>query len=255
MSGDSAKTVGDAAGWRPTPMQNVLAVLMSIAVAVFVISGTFCILLTPYPTHAFASMCVRDDISSASHDELVEVADQTLAYCNGDSDAELPLGDDYTISYTEDVMGHLDDVTVFFTGMKAIAVVSALAIVLLAACMVASARKARRKGSVYKVSDVMGRLASRSMLAGDAVVAALLLVIAVAAIVDFNSIFNLLHSLFFASGSWTFPSDSLLICALPESFWMAMALLWAFLLLIALVAILVAALVIRSHTRGALASR
>lgn len=244
-----------AASWKPTPLQNVLVVLMSVAIAILVVTGTFCILLTPYPTHAFASLFVADDVSSVSHDELVETAEQTLAYCNADPDAELPLGDDEQTSYTEDVVGHLDDVTVFFSGMKMTAAVSAVAVVALLVLIFASARKGSADQPDAKPSSVAGMLASRAMLAGAIVVAVLLVAIAAAALIDFNSIFNFLHSFFFASGSWTFPSDSLLICALPEEFWMAMAVLWGAILVVVLAALVIASRSIRSHARGGLASR
>ena len=46
------------------------------------------------------------------------------------------------------------------------------------------------------------------------------------AFLDFSGFFGSLHSLFFAAGTWTFPSDSLLICALPTTFWMGMGIIW-----------------------------
>lgn len=245
----------DAGSWKSTPLQNVLVVLMSAAIAVLVVTGTFCILLTPYPTHAFASLFVADDVSSVSHEELVETAEQTLAYCNADPDAELPLGDDEQTSYTEDVVGHLDDVTVFFTGMKMTAAASAIVVAVLLVLIFASARRGSADQPDAKPSSVAGMLASRSMLAGAIVVAVLLAGIAAAALIDFNSIFNFLHSFFFASGSWTFPSDSLLICALPEEFWMAMAVLWGAILVVVLAVLVIASRSIRSHARGGLASR
>ncbi len=46
------------------------------------------------------------------------------------------------------------------------------------------------------------------------------------ALIDFSSLFSLFHSLFFEAGTWTFSSDSLLICQFPEAFWMGMAGIW-----------------------------
>ena len=46
------------------------------------------------------------------------------------------------------------------------------------------------------------------------------------AFVDFDSLFNQLHTLFFTGGSWVFPADSLLITLFPESFWMGMGIVW-----------------------------
>lgn len=42
----------------------------------------------------------------------------------------------------------------------------------------------------------------------------------------FDSFFTWMHSLFFASGTWTFPADSFLIQMFPESFWIGMGVVW-----------------------------
>ena len=47
-----------------------------------------------------------------------------------------------------------------------------------------------------------------------------------AALIDFDAFFSLVHGLFFAQGTWTFWYRSLLICSLPEGFWMGMGILW-----------------------------
>lgn len=44
--------------------------------------------------------------------------------------------------------------------------------------------------------------------------------------VGFDSFFTLMHSLFFASGTWTFPADSFLIQMFPENFWIGMGVVW-----------------------------
>ena len=45
-------------------------------------------------------------------------------------------------------------------------------------------------------------------------------------IIGFDSLFNTLHALLFADGTWTFPADSLLICLFPMEFWRGMGILW-----------------------------
>lgn len=54
----------------------------------------------------------------------------------------------------------------------------------------------------------------------------LIVVLAIWAFVDFDSLFAGLHSLFFTGGSWLFPADSLLITLFPEGFWMGMGIVW-----------------------------
>ena len=46
------------------------------------------------------------------------------------------------------------------------------------------------------------------------------------AAVDFDGLFAVFHSLFFAAGTWEFTWDSLLICMYPLEFWMGMGCIW-----------------------------
>ena len=53
------------------------------------------------------------------------------------------------------------------------------------------------------------------------------------ALVDFDTFFSAFHGLFFEPGTWTFPSDSVLIRVFPEPFWTAAGSAWAALVLVA----------------------
>ena len=46
------------------------------------------------------------------------------------------------------------------------------------------------------------------------------------AAIDFEGLFAVFHSLFFAQGSWVFSADSLLITMYPEPFWIGMGAIW-----------------------------
>lgn len=48
----------------------------------------------------------------------------------------------------------------------------------------------------------------------------------IGAALNFQGFFALFHSLFFEGQSWVFPFDSLLICMLPEGFWIGMGAVW-----------------------------
>ena len=50
-------------------------------------------------------------------------------------------------------------------------------------------------------------------------------------LLDFDTFFSAFHGLFFAAGTWTFASDSLLIQTFPEPFWATAAAVWAALVL------------------------
>ncbi|HSK48428.1 MAG TPA: DUF1461 domain-containing protein [Coriobacteriia bacterium] len=78
---------------------------------------------------------------------------------------------------------------------------------------------------VLRRSDT--RLIARA-LAGAAVgIGAFLLLAVGVALIDFDSFFSAFHGIFFAEGTWTFPSDSVLIRLFPESFWTIAGVTWA----------------------------
>lgn len=70
------------------------------------------------------------------------------------------------------------------------------------------------------------RTAGSALIAGPAALLAFMAVCGIAAAIDFEGFFALFHGVLFPQGNWTFPADSLLICMLPEGFWMGMGALW-----------------------------
>lgn len=84
------------------------------------------------------------------------------------------------------------------------------------------------------------------LLAAGIVVVAAFALLAAWVVVDFNGFFAAFHSLFFASGTWTFSYDSLLITMYPPEFWMGMGAVWlAATGLLSILAIVVGALLRR----------
>jgi integral membrane protein (TIGR01906 family) len=86
------------------------------------------------------------------------------------------------------------------------------------------------------------------MRVGAAALLGLLVLAGLSAFLDFSSFFAVFHSLFFASGTWTFPYDSLLIRLFPERFWVASGLAWAVLSAAGAGGLLVAARFVPSGT-------
>lgn len=70
------------------------------------------------------------------------------------------------------------------------------------------------------------RPVGRALLGAGAGVLAAFLLLGAWALAGFDGFFAAFHSLFFADGTWTFPSDSLLICMYPTAFWMGMGGVW-----------------------------
>ena len=222
----------------------VLAVFATMALFLSILLLTFQVLLAPPLTRAFADRCVNDAASPATHEQLVDAACATLAYCTGDPDANIPYGTDESTSYTPEVMGHLDDVTGFFSGMRLAGLLSAIALAALLLLLWWSCKRHGARG-------LMKRLLARIMLIAPCCVLGVIVVAGLAAVIDFNALFNLLHSFFFSSGSWLFPYDSLLICALPEEFWMSMGLFWLGEIVLVCIALIVVSIVLRVRLRRA----
>ena len=69
-------------------------------------------------------------------------------------------------------------------------------------------------------------LVGNVVMSSGIVVLAVFVGLGVWAFIDFNGLFTMFHQVFFAQGNWTFPYDSLLICALPTEFWIGMGVIW-----------------------------
>jgi len=143
---------------------------------------------------------------------LMEIAVAVRDFSMGNDAAALPLGDDYRTSITPDAISHLLDVRVVFV----LAFYSYL--FLLFALAILAIIQIRRKG-IHSLT--------RPFIIGGAIPLGAALLLGLAVLIDFNAFFIWMHGIFFADGTWTFPADSLLIRALPNSFWVGATVVWA----------------------------
>lgn len=193
----------------------LMTTLVSVVLAVAMLSITFSLLLTPWPTKLFAQMFADEGPSGYTHAQMVDVASGILDYSLGNDDADIPIGTDQTTALTENELVHLRDCRGLFLGVIHLAIASGIVAVALSILLRALGRK---------------RILGRSFRIAAILVLALIVVCVVFAAKDFTAFFNYLHHFFFTSGSWLFPWDCLMICALPEPFWVAMGVLWVVLL-------------------------
>lgn len=70
------------------------------------------------------------------------------------------------------------------------------------------------------------RLLGDALIAGPALLLAAMALCGIWAALDFYGFFSMFHAILFPQGNWTFSRDSLLICMLPEGFWMGMGAIW-----------------------------
>lgn len=236
--------------------RKAITVVAAVMLAVSFVGAGFLVCTTPPVTGALANVFSDDATSPFSRSQLVQVAEATRDYSFGshsktelycaiydvdaqlrqtisaggssllqgfpDLDAVSDPGDYDQLArafanasemycFSPDAVAHLDDCYAIASTARPLLIVAAvLALIGLA------------------LVGVMGRKRAlgRVLLAVGIVVLAAFVALGVWAAIDFTGFFATFHGLFFRQGNWTFPYDSLLICALPQAFWIGMAVIW-----------------------------
>ena len=124
-------------------------------------------------------------------------------------DALAKVADRYALD--ADAVSHLEDCNGLITGLS-----SYLGMIGVAALIIALVLGFRKQ---FAALAFMLRM-------GPALLLAVLVVLGLWGLVDFNGLFAAFHSLFFVEGTWTFNYDSLLISMYPIDFWMGMGAVW-----------------------------
>ena len=124
-------------------------------------------------------------------------------------DALAKVSDRYALD--ADAVSHLEDCNGLITGLS-----SYLGMIGVAALIIALVLGFRKQ---FAALAFMLRM-------GPALLLAVLVVLGLWGLVDFNGLFAAFHSLFFANGTWTFSYDSLLITMYPPEFWIGMGAVW-----------------------------
>ncbi len=145
-------------------------------------------------------------------ERMLEVAEQVRAFVVESNADTLPVTVDGRSGFDAAASSHLVDVRVIlsrarlFTGVLTLLVTGWIVV------------KFRRK----RIDAIVVALR-----AGAILTLALIILAVIAAVSNFDSFFTAFHGLFFASGTWTFAYDSLLIQTFPEPFWATSGAAWA----------------------------
>ena len=238
-------------------MNKVISILTTLCLAITFVAAGLAACIAPPVTSALSNVFSRDDVSPFSRAELVKVAEATRDYSFGSHDLarlyqtiyevdseyaarltavgaklpeDFPKLPDTTLApnatklasvfkdasvkyvYDEKTVSHLDDChQLFISALPGLVIAAALALI---GIIAGGVRMGKRKlGKVFMAAGIIVLLA--------------FIALGVWAIVDFDGFFTTFHQAFFAKqGNWAFPYDSLLICALPEAFWMGMGAIW-----------------------------
>ncbi len=70
------------------------------------------------------------------------------------------------------------------------------------------------------------RLLGAGLVGGPLLLLGCMALCGIWAAVDFYGFFSFFHSMLFPQGNWTFSAQSLLICMLPQGFWVGMGAIW-----------------------------
>lgn len=236
--------------------KGIVTLVATVALAVTFVGAGLGACLLPPVTHALSSLFAQDGLSPYDRSQLVEVADATRDYSFGSHDeaglyrviyqvasdyrakveasggtvpADFPKPDAVSnltstvqlkavfssaselYCFSPETVSHLDDCYALFSVAWPLLVV-ALAVAFVGLVFLGVTCRKRRVAGVLMAAGIL-------VLVAFAALAAF-------AIVDFDGFFAAFHQLFFSQGNWTFPYDSLLICALPTPFWMGMGVVW-----------------------------
>lgn len=186
--------------------------LAATVLALAVVGASFLPLLTPLYVRSLVSLVGSEELTGLGREDTLAAGELVRRFVVDENAPPLPTELGGRAAFDADASSHLVDVRNVLVPARSVAV----AAVLSAAGWLLVRRRDR--------SLVSAALRSAGwVLAGGAGLAAAF------ALADFDAFFAWFHSLFFASGTWTFPADALLIQVFPLPFWMTAAGTWALL--------------------------
>jgi len=188
------------------------SVVVGLALAVVVAGAVLGVLVTPPVTRTLVRWLDVAASGGLSPAQAESLAEDTRLFVTDRSAPPLPAQVGGMPAFDGAAVAHLEDVRELLLAAR---LATGVLAGLLAVWLVVSV--ARRR---------MPAIAS-ALFAGALCCAVLPVVGAVLAFSDFEWFFSAFHAVFFEAGTWTFPSDALLIRLFPEPFWASVGALWA----------------------------
>ncbi|MDP2183342.1 MAG: DUF1461 domain-containing protein [Actinomycetota bacterium] len=200
---------------------------VGLALAVLIAGVSVIALTTPGFTRTVMLATHGPALAGLDRDTAVRTAEEVRRYvADGSVGQTLPAVVGARSGFDASATAHLDDVRAV---MEATRLATGLSAALLAVWMLAAFVSRRWRVVTGALRAAAGIAVSGTVLAS-----------AIAAL-DFDRFFAGFHGLFFETGTWTFPADTLLVQLFPEAFWVAAGVAWAGLLLFAAAALAVGA--------------
>lgn len=216
-------------------MRRVLTVLIGIALSLLVIGVSVSMLTGRAFTGLLAARFSLAAEAGLPPQRMLQIAEQVRDFVVEGDVRSLPATVDGRPGFDAAAVSHLRDVRRVLSGSRS--VTGALAALIAVWLGLHVARK--------RTAGIASALRAAAVASASVVVLAVLI-----AAIDFERFFAAFHSLFFKSGTWTFPSDSLLIQTFPEPFWVTAGVTWGGLVLIFAAALWLTARFVDGVKRG-----
>jgi len=218
-------------------MRGLSTILIGAALAVLVVGVSL------YPlTHATFTRLLVQRYANQQQIGLPEsriktVAEQVRRFVDDTESPGLPATVDGRPGFDAAAVSHLLDVRSVIAGARTVTGILAAIVAVWLATVIALRR-----------FDYI----APALFLGAAMCVAIVVLGAVAGLLNFDALFTWFHGLFFAAGTWEFPADSLLIEVFPEQFWSTAAAVWAGLVLLGGGILAVAGVFVRGEVTGVL---
>lgn len=208
-----------------------------VAVSAFVVALGLAvsILLMPWFTYLTVPASGAALLTGLSEARVREVAEEVRYFISHRDAPALPAVVDGAPGFDETAVSHLEDVRDVVIGARWATLLATLVLGVAAA-------EALSRGELMGVSGGL-RTAGWSTLG-------VVLLATLAGALDFSAFFSAFHGAFFKAGTWTFPTDALLIRLFPLPFWSSAAIAWAVLSLLIAAALVTAGFVGRRVAWG-----
>ena len=204
--------------WFLTLIVTAVLIILCIGMGLLGALSSYVVSANVVATHPLSSEPLKDrspdNITIVDTEErrayFMSVAEMTRGFVIG-KHVTLPQADNGIDGYDENSRSHLRDVQrVIVDALWVILAASVVNIVVLLYALKARKLRGYTRGCLF---------AGAAVLAFGAVAA-------MAALLDFSALFAQFHGIFFASGTWTFPAESLLIQTFPLDFWVRELVIW-----------------------------
>lgn len=193
-------------------MRSLSVWIAGLGLALVVVGTAILPLTGPGFTHALSARFSLAEEARLTPQRMLQVAEQVRAFVLDADGGTLPPTVDGRPGFDDAAVSHLIDVRQVLSSAKLFTgLVTALVTVWIAIEL--SRKRTARIAAALRVGAVL----SLVFVAAAALFA----------LTDFDSFFTAFHGLFFRSGTWTFPYDSLLIQTFPEPFWATAGGSWA----------------------------